>query len=65
MAGFRDDVARWTDEGASFELIAERIGRLRASEEDKWGPFLRTERDAQWDQLPLRPLRTRRLSVSG
>ena len=40
MAGFRDDVARWSDEGAPFELIAERIGRLPASEEDKsalWG----------------------------
>ena len=35
MAGFRDNVARWADEGAPFELIAERIGRLPASEEDK------------------------------
>jgi hypothetical protein len=35
MAGIRDKIARWTHEGTSLELIAERIGRLHASEEDK------------------------------
>jgi hypothetical protein len=35
MAGFRDDVARWTREGAPFDLIAARIGQLPSSEEDK------------------------------
>jgi hypothetical protein len=28
MAGFRDRIVRWIDEGTPFELIAERIGRL-------------------------------------
>lgn len=49
MAGFRDNVVRWTDEGAPFELIAERIGRLHASQEDKsalwlWARSLRGSR---------------------
>jgi hypothetical protein len=47
MAGFRDEIARWTHEGAPFELIAERIGRLPASEEDKSALWLwaRSHRD--------------------
>jgi hypothetical protein len=35
MAGFRNRIARWIDDGTPFELIAERIGRLSASEEEK------------------------------
>jgi hypothetical protein len=35
MPSIRDKVARWTREGIPFELIAERISKLSASEEDK------------------------------
>jgi hypothetical protein len=35
MAGFRDEIVRWTREGASLELIEERIGELSASDEEK------------------------------
>ncbi len=52
MTGFRDDVTRWTYEGAPFELIAERIGRLPASEEDKSALWLlaRSHRDQRYNQ---------------
>ena len=35
MAGFRDEIVHWTREGASLELIGERIGELSASDEEK------------------------------
>ena len=35
MAGIREKIARWTREGTPFELVAERISKLPASEEDK------------------------------
>jgi hypothetical protein len=35
MAGFRDKIVSWTREGASIELIEERIGKLSASDEEK------------------------------
>lgn len=35
MAGIRSEIARWTREGASLELIGERIGGLPESEDDK------------------------------
>jgi hypothetical protein len=59
MAGFRDNVVRWTDEGAPFELIAERIGRLPASEEDKSALWLwaRSHRGSRrYDQARRRVL---------
>jgi hypothetical protein len=59
MADFRDNVARWTLDGASFELIAERIGQLPTSEEDKSALWLwaRSHRgDRQYDQAQRRVL---------
>ena len=35
MAGIRDEITRWTREGASLEVIEERISRLPASDEEK------------------------------
>ena len=35
MAGFRDEIVRWTRQGASLELIEERIGQLSTSDEEK------------------------------
>jgi hypothetical protein len=35
MAGFREEIVRWTREGASLQLIEERIGKLSASDEEK------------------------------
>jgi hypothetical protein len=35
MAGIRDEITRWTREGASLELIEERIGGLTASDDKK------------------------------
>jgi hypothetical protein len=35
MAGIRTEIARWTREGASLELIEERIGGLAESDDDK------------------------------
>jgi hypothetical protein len=61
MAGFRDKIARWTDDGTPFELIAERIGRLSASEEDKsalwvWAWTLRADRGRRYGLGPRRVL---------
>ena len=35
MASIRDEIARWTGEGASLELIEERISGLPVSDDDK------------------------------
>jgi hypothetical protein len=35
MAGIRTEIARWTREGASLELIEERIGGLPGSDDDR------------------------------
>jgi hypothetical protein len=35
MPGMRDEITRWTHEGASSELIGERINALPASQEEK------------------------------
>jgi hypothetical protein len=58
MAGFRDDIARWTREGAPFELIAERIGQLPASEEDKSALWLwaRSHRGGRQSDQAHRPI---------
>jgi hypothetical protein len=58
MAGIRDEISVWTREGASFELIAERIDRLPASEEDKSALWLlaRSHRGERYDQAHRRVL---------
>jgi hypothetical protein len=35
MPGMRDEITRWTREGASLELIEKRIGELPASDEEQ------------------------------
>ncbi len=35
MAGIRDEIACWTREGASLEMIQERISGLPASDDEK------------------------------
>jgi hypothetical protein len=35
MAGIREEIVRWTREGASLELIDERIDELPASADEK------------------------------
>jgi hypothetical protein len=35
MPGMRDKITRWTREGASLDLIEERIGELPASDEEQ------------------------------
>jgi hypothetical protein len=35
MPGMRDKITRWTREGASLELIGDRIGELPASDEEQ------------------------------
>jgi hypothetical protein len=61
MPGIRDEVAHWTREDIPFGLIAERIGRLHASEEHKsalwvWAWSYRSAHGRQHDKTQRRVL---------
>jgi hypothetical protein len=61
MAGIRDKIVRWTREGASLKLIAERISELPASDDEKsalwlWAWSYRPRHGLPYGKSPRRVL---------